>query len=293
MAKSGRTVSKRTVNHELGWAKRLFNWGADEEQSLVVCNPFARTKRIKLRKGRETWITEEDAQRLLNAPAPAAPKARTMLHAFFLLMIDTGLRFNEARKLRRDRIRERPDGRIMVDVGRTKNGKHHLVGLTKRAFEALAELEPVERGDQVFMHLRRKHGAGKDAPPVAMLISERQLRRWFREMCVATGIDSKVADGDVRLKPHDIRHSAATLAHRRGASIKAVSRMLNHSDISTTMRYIHDDEDEAAAIVDIMEAGIALATTKREPGRRRAPHRAAPPHMEPPVQRGSDFRSRM
>lgn len=278
MSKSGRTVSKRTVNHELGWAKRLFNWGADEEQGLVVCNPFARTRRIKLRKGRETWIAEEDAQRMLDATAPASTKARTMLRAFFLVMIDTGLRFNEARKLRRDRIRERPDGRIVVDVGRTKNGKSHLVGLTSRAFNALAEIEPVEGSADFFAHLRRLHGASKETPPVPLLISERQLRRWFREMCVASGVDARVADGDVRLKPHDIRHSAATLAHRRGASVKAVQRMLNHSDVSTTMRYIHDEEDDAIAIADIMERGIALAS-KPEPGRRRSPHRATPPHM--------------
>lgn len=276
-AKSGRKMSKLTINHELGWVKRLFNWGMDEEQALVVCNPFARINRIKCRKARETWITEADAQRMIAAPRPTKHHARLVVHAFLLLMIDTGLRFNEARNLRRDRIRVREieSGRYVVDVGRTKNGKTHMSGLTQRAFDALAEIDPVNNCPYFFARLRRPHGSLIET---AELYSERQMRRWFREMCESSGVDAKVADGDVRLRPHDIRHSAATLAHRRGASLKAISRMLNHSDVSITARYIHDEENEAIAIADIMEDGLRIESKGRG-GRRRAPHRAAPPHM--------------
>lgn len=271
-----KVLGKLTVNHELGWVKRLYNWALDEEQALVSHNPFARVKRIKCKKNRETWIGEEDARCMLDAPAPRKRRPRMILRAFLLVMLDCGLRFNEARRLRRTKIREAKNGRIVVDVGRTKNGKPHLVALTARAFEALAELEPVGGFDGFFVSLRRRRGSLEAVPA---LYSERQMRRWFREMCLASGVDAKVADGDVRLRPHDLRHSAATLAHRRGASLKAVSRMLNHSSVSITARYIHDEEDDALEIAELMEAGIRREALPR-PGRRKAPHRAAPPHMD-------------
>lgn len=270
-------MSPLTINHELGWVKRMFNWGADEEQNLVKGNPFAVVKRQKCRFKRETWITEADVQSMLTATWAALDHVFLFVRTFLIVMVDTGLRFNEARNLRRDRIRERADGRIMVDVGRTKNGKPHLMGLTARAFEALAEIEPAEGCPYFFAHYRRpRRGMAKEA----RLFSERAMRVWFRAMCVAAGVDSKVADGDLRLRPHDIRHSAATLAHRRGASLKAISRMLNHSDVSITVRYIHDDEDAAAEMAELMEDGIRKEA-KPVTGRRKGAHRTAPPHVAP------------
>jgi integrase len=38
---------------------------------------------------------------------------------------------------------------------------------------------------------------------------------------------------------HDLRHTAATLLLRAGASLKSVQKILGHANIQTTMRYIH------------------------------------------------------
>ncbi|HEX4159574.1 MAG TPA: tyrosine-type recombinase/integrase [Rhizomicrobium sp.] len=52
---------------------------------------------------------------------------------------------------------------------------------------------------------------------------------------------------DFRL--HDFRHDLATKVLRQTGNLKLVSRMLNHADLKTTMRYAHVlDEDVAAAM---------------------------------------------
>lgn len=266
-----RKMAPLTINCELGWVKAMFNWAVNPEQELLEVNPFASVKRQKCRKRRETWITEADAQRVLKALAKQPRHIQIVMRAFILLMLDCGLRFNEARGARIDRLRVREDQKATITVDRTKNGRSHTVALTARVVEALAECEVVDGSVLFFGRVRRRWRGNGDL--VVALWSERQMRRWFRDACEASGIDAKVADGDVRLRPHDLRHSAATNALRRGATLKAIQRMLNHAHPQTTLIYLHDDEDDLVATAAIMEAGIRREA-KRAPRRRKSPKRA-------------------
>lgn len=49
----------------------------------------------------------------------------------------------------------------------------------------------------------------------------------------------------LRLHPHLLRHSAASISLARGANIEAVRDMLGHASLSTTQRYVR-----AAATLD-------------------------------------------
>lgn len=50
--------------------------------------------------------------------------------------------------------------------------------------------------------------------------------------------------------PHQLRHSCATNMLRAGVPLALVSRLLNHSSIQTTMRYVKAGGDELAAWLD-------------------------------------------
>jgi len=50
------------------------------------------------------------------------------------------------------------------------------------------------------------------------------------------------------LRFHDLRHTSATRMIESGANIVAVSRILGHADLKTTMRYAHPEESLKEAV---------------------------------------------
>jgi integrase len=72
------------------------------------------------------------------------------------------------------------------------------------------------------------------------------------------------------LVPHDLRHTAASLAISAGANVKAVQRMLGHSSAQITLdRYTHLFDDDLDELADSMDAryGAAQARPKPESGK--------------------------
>jgi integrase len=70
--------------------------------------------------------------------------------------------------------------------------------------------------------------------------------RVFDPACAAAGI--------VGLTPHDLRHTAASLAIAAGGNVKAVQRMLGHSSAAMTLDVyaglFGDDLDSVAVLLD-------------------------------------------
>jgi integrase len=65
------------------------------------------------------------------------------------------------------------------------------------------------------------------------------------------------------LVPHDLRHTAASLAISAGASVKAVQRMLGHSSAQITLdRYAHLFEDDLDSLAESMDARYSAAQVR-------------------------------
>ena len=108
---------------------------------------------------------------------------------------------------------------------------------------ALRELRKAEPGfpDWVF---RTRNGTR---------LRDRNIGRSFEVISRKTGIEG--------LTPHVLRHTLATELHRRGVPVKVIQKILGHSQLSTTLRYIHtDDQDIAEAMARL--PGAAMETAK-------------------------------
>jgi site-specific recombinase XerC len=76
---------------------------------------------------------------------------------------------------------------------------------------------------------------------------------------------------------HDTRHTAATRTLRGSKNLAAVQKLLNHSDVKTTMKYAHVLMDDVAEALTASAADVAARRAKFEEAAAAIPHQS--PHQ--------------
>ena len=168
---------------------------------------------------RHVYLTHADVERL----ATEAGRYRVLV----LVLAYCGLRWGEAIALRvehLDLLRRRlhvVDNAVQVGktvhVGTPKSHQHRTVPIPPFLVDELAhQCEGLARGDLVF--------SGRDGERLRRSVS---TTGWFEKAVGRAGI--------VRVTPHDLRHTAASLAVAAGVNVKALQRMLGHASAAMTL----------------------------------------------------------
>lgn len=160
-----------------------------------------------------------------------------------------GLRFGEAVALRG---RDVKDGKIVVRTSvtnvtgqgltedTTKTHKSRWVPVPGFLLERLEAELPVDPDALVF--------PGKDGG----WLTTGEYRWQFDPAAIKTGVEGLV--------PHDLRHTAASLAISAGANVKAVQRMLGHATAAMTLDlYGHLYDDDLTAVAKRLNAAALSA----------------------------------
>lgn len=212
--------------------------------NLIARNPAEGMKLPQTSRKRPLYLSHEQ----VGALAAAAGD----YEALVLLLAYTGMRWGEAVGLRvgdLDMLRKRATiahnavqsgGRI--HVGTPKSHKQRTVPLPAFLLPYLArQCEDKDRGDLLFpgddgKHLRRPHPTSG----------------WFARAVEASRIPHAT--------PHDLRHTAASLAVSAGANVKAVQKMLGHASAAMTLDVyadlFSDDLEAVATALDAARAGV-------------------------------------
>ena len=105
-----------------------------------------------------------------------------------------------------------------------------------------------EPARNIFDALRRKNRWVFPAKQGDRPRSAKWLSRFWNTVRTEAELD------DLRL--HDLRHSYASLALRRGETVLAIGRLLGHRNAATTLKYVHSTD---AMLYDAAETvGAAL-----------------------------------
>ena len=179
-----------------------------------------------IRKNPKRTITRclsgEERDRLLAEIDAVKPRYRTQA-LMVRMLVFTGCRLGEILHLRWDEV-----GEDTLNLADSKTGARK-VWLGSEAKEILAEARA------------RQMGAGWRSEYV--FPSTRDQSRGFESIDPFWhGLRARAGIPDVRL--HDLRHSFASDAVRKGIPLPVVAKLLGHSDIKMTMRYTHAGKDE-------------------------------------------------
>jgi integrase len=207
-------------------------------------NPAEGVRLPRVHHKEPVFLSHEQVDRL----AAACPD----YELFIRLLAYTGLRWGEATALqvkRLDLMRRRLEVvRTAIDLGQDigygtpKTHQHRSVPIPRSLVDQLVE-----------------HVAGKDpedlvftSPRGAPLRNHNFRARVFTPAANAIGVP--------QLTPHDLRHTAASLAVQAGANVKAVQRMLGHASAAMTLDvYAGLFGDDLDAVADRLDEAAAKA----------------------------------
>ena len=188
-------------------------------------NPCRGIRRYR-RKGRERFLSDAEIRRLSGRLSAHAGRRPSQVAAVRLLLL-TGCRKSEILTLRWSDYR---DGHLFLRDGKTGP---RTVWLSRPARNILDSLE--RTGHWVFP---ASHG---DRPR-----STSWLDRFWCGLRVEAELD------DVRL--HDLRHTHASIALRRGETVLAIGKLLGHASPETTLKYTHSADAMAIDAAETMGA---------------------------------------
>lgn len=226
----GRMIKKKLAASTIRFIHEVLSLALKDavKRNILVINPCAHVSLPRVEEKEMQFLDLVQSRRLLAIVEQCDPLRR----ALFRVAITTGIRLGELTGLRWGDVDLEEK---IIKIRRTvvylpREGYHEnepkskaglrTIPLTPEAVLALRELKAQSQGNLVF------RGSTREG-----YLSDTTLRKWLRLLLKEAGLP--------HIRFHDLRHTAATLYLRAGASLRSLQRLLGHARIETTMRYVH------------------------------------------------------
>ena len=196
-------VSESTINRELALLKTIFNKAV--EWGKIDTNRLIKVKKFKEKQKPMKILKDEEAIRLIDFALPH-------LKPVLIVVLNTGMRKGEILSLKWENI-DFKNGLIFVKDSKSADRE---VPINYLVFETLKELPRIA---EFIFYNPKTNSHIKD------------VKNSFR-----------TARNNAKIKGlifHDLRHTAASRMIQAGVDLVTVSRILGHSSIQMTTRYIH------------------------------------------------------
>lgn len=230
---SGKPLSPASVSAMVAPVKALYKWGSDPNIGLFQRNPATTIKTPSVPvTSTKHYLTRDEVVRLLERLKNGSE--RNYLIGMSLVML--GLRVSELVGAKWEDFHSDPlNTSVWLSVERGKGGKKRTVKVPPYLW-------------QLFESYRHSAVMRQDTGYSLYIfpISARQVERII-------GTAARQCIAQKKPTPHWLRHTSATLALLKGASLQQVQTTLGHSHINTTQRYLHTVEQLEKAAPDFVE----------------------------------------
>ena len=187
-------------------------------------------------------LSVEEARRTLGCVTPSHHQA------FLTTVYSCGLRLQEGLHLE---VSDIDSARRMVHVHRGKGAKDRYVPLPGSTLGLLRKYWLTHRHPHLlFPAVGRGHQA---APGATTPMATSSVQGAFRRAVQAAGIHKR------QVSVHTLRHSYATHLLEAGVNLRAIQRYLGHTDLETTMVYLHltqKGQEDAYHLIDTVMGGL-------------------------------------
>ena len=214
-----------TANLYLTAAKLFLSFLAVE--GYLQSNPADRVKGLKVVAGhKKEALSAEMVQSVLNSFETSMVKGKRD-KAMFALMATAGLRTIEISRADVSDIVLRDGKYFLLVQGKGHNEKDAAVRISEGVYRLIQEYLKASGNQQVlFSSVSRRNCGGR--------LSANSISRIIKKALREAGYNSK------RLTAHSLRHTAATVALKAGATLRQVQQVLRHTSIAITQIYLHD-----------------------------------------------------
>lgn len=194
-----------------------------QRDKLITDDIVSRLDSISVAPVHKEYLTIEEVRRLAATPCEDEQVKRASLLACLC-----GLRNSDIESLTWDNVIIAPDQGYALKVITQKTGAYAVIPINEEAYSLLGE----RKEGPIFDQLHRG-------------TLNRRIARWVK----AAGIDKHITF-------HNFRHTYATILASNGTSIYTVSKLLTHSNVTTTQIYADIVDEERRKAAESIKIGI-------------------------------------
>jgi integrase len=225
-------AASSTIRNELSLLSRTYRT-ARSIWALPVTNPVTDIERVPPAPGRNRFLTELEANVVLNEAKKALNKK---FYAFALLLMHTGMRAGEAASLTKDQVNF--DKRL-ITIHKTKTGRPRTIGMSP---ESAATLKKIPLEDDGYFFLKPLHRTTKTTRLQPGSIFN-QAWKFLKIRLAQKHRDNPDFPLVKHFTPHDLRHTAGSHLLKQKVDIRIIAEILGHSTLQMVLRYTHLEDD--------------------------------------------------
>lgn len=170
----------------------------------------------------QPFLTEDDLQKILNAPINCHPSQKFLMNTIIQLLWDSGARISEITNLN---VEDFDAGQRFLTLKNTKNHQDRIIPITDEVTRNLQKLIGGRRNGYIFR--------GRQDKPMSRLSAYLALKRRVK----AAGINKNI-------RPHTFRHHWITSKLDKGIPLPKVQKFVGHTSMSSTSLYYHFTQED-------------------------------------------------
>lgn len=246
VSKNGEPLAPTTIQHHFSTLRNIMQYARRFHYiQFDPCQDLSQKEKPHRGKKKVDFLEPAQAQRFLQCVSEESLYWQCLLN----VLITTGLRRGECVGLQWGDI----DGEKLtlsisrnVSIDKDSPEKYHI-GSTKTGEDRVVPISLRLYG--LLMTFKREQEAKYQAslmPSAFIFCSETNPYAPLYPTTVTRHVSKFIKRHNLpNVSPHDLRHTAATLALESGADLKQVQELLGHKDASTTMQFYAGVTDEA------------------------------------------------